>query len=274
MVMAKNLKNNHQLNFVNIFDKLAQSLVHPTYLQSMPIGLKLHYAKTFDKTCQEFSKIKLSPGWAVFFWNAKTDHVDHIAIVPKQKNLNLLQAKLIHGAPPPLGKAYGPLSSPIDYSGVRIASVIDFLKPNPHAYSKIIIGPPPALKRQIIIAGKIAKEVGNSGLLFKKPAFFSLPTLNKFIFVKWADYKNHSSVKLSIPHFASKKIQGNIWNWKTTYCGDLVGKIYQTAGITNLPKAKILLFSGYRSLTFYEWFRENRTLKEAIIWGKSKQQRF
>jgi len=265
------------MNLVSVFTKTTGVLRHPIYLSSPPSKLKILQAINFNEAAANFAKIKVFPGWSVYFWNRKLKYIDHIAIVPQQRqeNLNLYRAKLIHGTPPPIGKAYGPFASPIDYSGIRIASVMDYLSLNPNIYSRIIVGfPSSATKSQIVKASKIAKEAGGSGLLLNKPALYSFQILNKFLFVGWFDYKNHNSVKLLIPYFIARKRLGSMWKHRFTYCGDLVGQIYHTAGIKNLPKAKILFFSGYRSSTFYEWARKNNTLTQAIIWKEKQPLKF
>lgn len=257
------------MNVVEIFNKTTCWMRNPFYFSKPPKSLKYYNLKSFNEAKDKLKEIQVKPGYAVFFWDRKINYIDHIAIVPKQKskNLNLLKAKLVHGSPPPIGKSHGPLSRSVDYSGVRVASVEEYLQKNTDIYSRIFVGAPPGITfAQIKKAGEIAKNVGDTGILLGKPAFYSFNILNKILFISWVDYSNYKFAKLSIPYFISKKLLGSYFAWRYTYCGDLVGCIYKKAGIKNIPKAKVLIFSGYRSSTFYEWFRECDSLKFAVFW--------
>ena len=85
---------------------------------------------SWDELKESAKKIKVEPGWAVYFVREK-DYVDHIAIIPHQDevNLNLFDALLLNAAPPPMGLGIGPLTnSQSDKSGLRIITAIEYIE--------------------------------------------------------------------------------------------------------------------------------------------------
>lgn len=172
---------------------------------------------------------------------------------------------LLHATPPPIGKANGIMS---EFSGVRNVSLRTFLTTN-DTYSRIIIGKPyHATDEQITLSAQLAKEILETGKLDNKYCFYFLIT-NPFVFIKSLNYENYSNIKLGNPLFSSYKVTGNLNGWQNTYCGDLVGKIYEKTKISNLPQINIFGFKKYRSSTFYENYRKNKSISFIMSWGEN-----
>jgi hypothetical protein len=185
----------------------------------------------------------------------------------KEESLNLRDAVLLQGSPPPMGKK--------DFSGIRMMTALEFLGNKGDAYLKIIVGyPPQTTSEQLAEAGEIAQKIGQEKSFSGKPVFYSLPFLRAFVYIKNFDYNNHLFLNPGIPHLAAKKINNSYFSWETTYCGDLVGKVYFFTGIKNLPKARVFGFAEYRSSTFYEWFRKNDSLVSAVAWNQLQGMKF
>jgi hypothetical protein len=259
------------MNIVSIYDKLISWIRSIEYRNTPPKGIIIENVSCYNDFVKELKKIKIKPGWAVYFWQRKVQFVDHIAIVPEQdkKKLNLYNAELIHGTPPPIGRSNGPLSKGKDYSGIRLCTLYEFTKANPKHYSRIAVGPLPGISdKQQKRAGEIAKKVGDTGLIINRPAFYSLNLINPFIFIKSIDYRTYSKARFGIPWLVAKKMLGSFRLWRSIYCGALAGIIWKLAGVRYVPKARVLCFSGYRSSTFYKYAREKGTLKYLITWGE------
>lgn len=211
----------------------------------------------------QLQQIALRPGQAVFFWNKRIRRVDHIAIVPSQdkKQLNLLEAKLVHAIPPSN-------KNESDYSGVSTWTAVDFIGNLNKTYSRIIVGSlAEASAHQLQKAGAIAKEVSITKKIDNKVALYSLPLISNFCYVKWFDFDTHLKFKIGIPYLVAKKETGRMTGWMATYCGDLVGRIFQQAGITDLPKINFLGQSYFRSSAFYDHMKENGTIDNIIMWN-------
>lgn len=252
---------------MKIWNKIGAIVRHPNYSKKPPENLKIINLNKYSDLPQALQKIKIKPGWSVFFWHKKVDFIDHIAIVPLQDNqdLNLLNAVLLQGSPPPIDSADN------DFSGIRLMTAMEFLGNKGSSYSKIIVGKPPrASKDQLAQAGELAYSLGEAQSFDGKPVFYSFPILNKLLFVKRFNYDTHQKFKFGIPFLGVKKLNGGkSLDWETTYCGDLVGQIYNRSGFKNLPKIKVFGFFAYRSSTFYEWFRKNNTLETAVVWEET-----
>ena len=255
------------------FDAISSQIRNATYVTA-PSDLKIHRGETYEDAKDLFKNVKLQPGYSVFFWYKKINYIDHIAIVPKQseKDLNLADAKLLHGTPPPAGVGNGPLGN--DYSGIRLCSLPEYIAGNHYGYAKIIVGRPPKTTEAVLNeAGRFARQIGETGIVDGKPAFYSLPIINKLLYVKSFNYDTHGNAKISFARKDAKKVIGS-GDFDTVYCGDVVGRVYDSVGINNVPKATVLGISEYRSSTFYEWFRENNALTDAVVWGEQKDDLF
>lgn len=271
MMLFKQHSLQLSMNIVSIYDKLMFWIRSVEYRDTPPKGMVVINVADFEAAVEEFKKIRLEPGWAVYFWQRKVQVVDHIAIVPEQdkKKLNLYNAELLHGTPPPIGKSYGPLAKGKDYSGIRLCTLHEFTRENPTHYSRIAVGPPPGISdKQLKRAGEIARKVGDTGLLLDKPAFYSLNLINPFLFIKSINYKTYSKVKFGIPWLVAKKQLGSFRMWRPIYCGALVGNIWKLGGVKYVPKAKVLCFSGYQSSAFYKYAREKGSLRYLVTWGE------
>ncbi len=254
---------------MKIFDKITGLTRHPKYnqLSNKVKSIQLEESSQLES---EFKKIKLTPGQSIFFWHKKVNYVDHIAIVPSQdkRKLNLLEAKLIHGTPPPIGgKDY--------FSGIRLGTALEFIGNTELVYSRVIIGTPhTASSKELQHAGDLAKEMGRTKKIDNKIVVYSFPIINRLFYVKWFDFNSHLKVKIGIPYLIAKRETGKFNGWLSTYCGDLVGQVYQRAGIKRLPKIKFLDRKHYRSSTFYEWMKRNHSLNKIVMWGDQMPERY
>jgi hypothetical protein len=245
---------------VKLYNAVTKFFRRPNYKR---LNLKINVFNINSPQLEsKFKKIKLQPGQCVFFWHKKINYVDHIAIVPKQdkEKLNLLEAKLVQAIPP---KNHDER----DFSGVRACKAIDYMGNIGQTYSRIIIGTPPeASKKQLRQAGKIAREIGIKQKLDNKVLLYSLPIFDKFIYAKWFDFDTHLKFKIGVPYLIAKKETGQFTQWLSTYCGDLIGRIYHQAGIKHLPQIKFLGQFYFRSSTFYEWMRDHHSLQQIVMW--------
>ena len=241
----------------------------PKYHPLDTIKITVYKAKNLGTLFDKYNDVSYEEGASVFFWNKKYQYVDHIAIFPQQNNktVNIFDADLLHATPPPLGEAHGKLK---DYSGLRNIPLRKFLWET-NVYSRIIIGKPHQdTQAQLKIPSEIAREILNTGKLKGKNSFYFLIT-NPFLFIKSVNYSNYSNIKFGNPIITSYKATGKLFGWQNTYCGDLVGKIYEDAGIPSLPKAKVLGIKKFRSSTFYENFRDNNGISFIMSWGENEE---
>jgi hypothetical protein len=211
----------------------------------------------------ELKKIKVTPGQCIFFWHKKVKCVDHVAVVPTQdKNkLNLLEAKIVQGTPPPIGDGD-------DFSGIRTSTALDFIGDLNSTYSRVIIASPPsATAQQLKKAGDLAREIGSSQKIDNKIILYALPFVSKLFYTRWFNYHSHLKFKLGNPYSLAKRKTGLYTSWTYTYCGDFVGRIYHLAGVKDLPKANFLHKKFYRSSTFYEWMKANDKIESMILWN-------
>ncbi len=232
--------------------------------------LNITHFLSWNELKTKAKSIKVEPGWAIYFVREK-NYIDHIAIIPHQDeiNLNLFDALLLHAAPPPVGLGIGPLTNDtFDKSGLRIITAIEYIELFKSGdYSKIFFGPPPTdNKEKIINAGKIAKQISDTGTIDNYPAVFSFPTipLIKKFYTIYAD-PIKSKAKLA---FFSKKLKKDI---KAIYCGSLVAQIWQKAGIQNLPEIKFLKIRGYTSFALFKWSKANNSILGGISWNDEVQ---
>ncbi len=248
--------------FVKLYEKLAKIFRKPHY-NYFASQVNHSHAKNRTELEKQLKKTKIKPGQCIFFWNRRTKCVDHIAIVPSQNpnNLNLLQAKIVHAAPPLT-------IDNSDFSGVRVSSALKFIGNLNKTYSRILVGSPPtASSLQLQKAGELTREIGISKKIDNKVILYSLPIANKFCYVKWFDFDTHLKFKIGFPYLVAKKETGTITGWMSTYCGDLVGRIYQQIKIKNLPKANFMGRMFFRSSTFYEWMKANDSIEDIVMWN-------
>lgn len=252
---------------VTLYNFVTKIFRQPKY-QYFSEQVTSYHTQKLDRLKKHLQQTKVQPGQAIFFWNKKINYIDHIAIVPtqEQSKLNLLDAQLLQGAPPPLGGN--------DYSALGFGSALEYMGNLKSNYSRLIIGAPPtATKKQLKKAGKLAHRVGQTKKIDGKIAFYGFPIISKFIFVKWFHYYSHLKMKIGLSAPIAKK-KGESKNWTYTYCGDLVGRIYQQAGIKNLPKINFFGRKLYRSSDFYKWMKENDAISEIIMWNDEMRKRY
>ena len=248
--------------FVQIYNLVNKFFYHNNKTEIQP-QINCYSTQHANQLKKQLQKIAIKPGQAIFFWNRKIKMVDHIAIVPQQNSqqLNLLDAKLVHAAPPSAKKQ-------TDFTGVRTISALNFIGNLNKTYSRIIVGTlATASAQQLIEAGKIAKEIGISKKIDNKVALYSLPIISNLFYVKWFNFETHLNFKIGIPYLVAKKETGRITGWMATYCGDLVGRIYQQAGIIDLPTINFLGQPYFRSSAFYEYMKQKGTIKNIIMWN-------
>ena len=223
---------------------------------------------SWDELKESAKKIKVEPGWAVYFVREK-DYVDHIAIIPHQDevNLNLFDALLLNAAPPPMGLGIGPLTnSQSDKSGLRIITAIEYIELYKKGdYKKIFFGPPPVKNKELVIkAGQIAKEISDSGTIDNQSLVYSfsmIPLVKKFYAINFDPIK--SKTKLA---FFTRKLRKTV---KAIYCGSLVAQIWQMAGILDLPEVKFLRIRGYSSFTLFKWSKLNNSILGGLSWDNN-----
>lgn len=228
-------------------------------------NLPLIHFPTWNELKEKSKNIKVEPGWAIYFVREK-DFVDHIAIVPHQDeaSLNLFDAFLLNATPPPMGLGVGPLTNDkSDTSGLRIITAIEYIELYKKGYyKKIFFGPPPVKDKEIIKkAGQIAKEISDSGTIDNQPAVYSfnnIPLIKKF-YVKSFDPQKYK-IKLGI------KTKKRFHTIKSIYCGSLVADIWEKAGITNLPKVKILSIKSITSFLLFKWSKLNNSILGGLSW--------
>jgi hypothetical protein len=232
--------------------------------------LSVVHFPTWDEFKDQAKKIKVEPGWAVYFVR-EHDYIDHIAIIPHQDEaaLNLLDAVLLNAVPPPVGLGVGPLTNDkSDQSGIRIITTIEYIELFKSGdYKKIFFGPPPIKdKERLKKAGLIAKEISDTGLIDNFPAvfsFYNFPLIKKFYAIKADPVKNKAKLV-----FFSKKLKKTM---KAIYCGSLVAQIWQKAGITDVPEVKFLTIKGHTSSSLFKWSKSNNSILGGISWGDEVQ---
>jgi len=224
---------------------------------------------SWDDLKEKAKNIKVEPGWAIYFVRGK-NYIDHIAIIPHQDetNLNLFDALLLNAAPPPIGLGIGPLTDDMsDKSGLRIITAIEYIELFKKGdYKKIFFGPPTNNKNIVNDAGKIAKEISDSGIINNQPAVYSfsaIPLIKKFFAINFDPIK--SKTKLA---FLTRKLKKTV---KTIYCGSLVAQIWEKAGITNLPETKFLRIRGYTSISLFKWAKSNNSILGGLSWDDEVQ---
>jgi len=247
---------------VKLYEKITKIFRRPHY-DYLAAQVNHCQVNNLSELKKQLKKTKVIPGQCIFFWNKRTRCVDHIAIVPSQNqnSLNLLQAKLVHAIPPLT-------TDNNDFSGVRAHLALEFMGNLNTTYSRILVGSPPtASSSQLKKAGKLAREIGISKKIDNKVILYSLPIISRFCYVKWFDFDTHLKFKIGFPYLVAKKETGKITSWMSTYCGDLVGRIYYQAGVKNLPQMNFLGHPYFRSSTFYEWMKENDKIENMIMWN-------
>ena len=221
---------------------------------------------SWDEAKKNAKKIMIKPGWAVYYVRSE-GYIDHISIVPKveESNLNLLETPLLHATVPPIGLGVGPLTNDFfDRSGTRLCSAFEFMESykDTQAYKKVFFGPPPTLNESYIDkAGRIAQQIANTGLVDGKPVVFSfgmLPILNKF----YVSFFNADTDKAKIRPI--KKLHQSVI---PLYCGGLVGKIYEEAGIKNVPQVEFMKIKGPSSLSIFKWCLGSGTILPGLSWN-------
>jgi hypothetical protein len=255
------------MNLASMHDKL-EIFLNKILKVSLKELETLHFP-SWDELKEKAKSIKVEPGWAIYFVREK-DYIDHIAIIPHQQeiNLNLFDALLLNAAPPPNGLGIGPLTNDkSDTSGLRIITAIEYIELfNKGDYKKIFFGPPPVNDKEIIRkAGLIAKEISDSGIIDGYPAVFSfsmIPIIKKFYTSYGDPIKNKA--KLS---FFSKKLKKSV---KAIYCGSLVARIWQKAGISGLPEVRFLRIRGYSSFTLFKWSQTNKSILGGLSWDNNR----
>lgn len=256
------------MSIASIHDKLEAFLnrIQKISFSDLPT---VHFP-TWNDLKEKAKKIKVEPGWAIYFVREK-NYVDHIAIIPHQDeaNLNLFDALLLNAAPPPIGLGVGPLTdNQSDKSGLRIITAIEYIelfkKGN---YNKIFFGPPPVTDKEIIKkAGLIAKEISDSGIIDGQPVVYSfsmIPLIKKFYAINFDPLK--SKTKLA---FLSRKLKKTV---RAIYCGSLVAQIWLKAGILDLPEVKFLKIKGHSSFTLFKWSKLNNSILGGLSWSDEVQ---
>ena len=270
------------MNLYEIYSKLWYKIKRPSYSKrKVPKSLSIIKGKSLADL-NKMSKIKVKPGWAVFFWSKIVDYVSHVAIVIDQleENLNLLNAKLLHATPPGVGIAKGPFAKKInniyyDYSGLRLCTAYEFIKENPKEYRRICIGSPPyTIKEYVSRAGQLAREIGESGLLFGKPTFYSLPLLGSLFIIGRFNYENHDKLRFYNPHLLSWKLTKSFTNWQFIYCSKLIGSIWEKVGVKNLPRWGFSTIKDFNTSTLYEYLRDQDALSAMFMWEEESKFRF
>lgn len=243
---------------------ISRKIRHPRRTTELQNGTPLYHSPDLRSALETMGQVPVLPGQSILFWEKGINFVSHIALVLPQSSENLLldRADLLHATPPSIGVAKGPLSSPIDESGIRICKVSDYIQADPTEYSRIIVGSPPnASDEKLTEAGMIGQEIAETGLIDGHPAVYSPPVLEAIVYIRKHDYRRHRSMfapRLRRPADST-----------LTYCGRLIGSIYQQAGIKELPKAELLRIKGlgYSSSVFYEYFRDGNSLQHVVSWG-------
>lgn len=257
-------------NLIEIYDKISMSFRKPKYHPLDTNKVTVFKAKDLGTLFDKYKDISYKEGNSVFFWNKKYQYVDHVAIFPKQvsKDVNIFDVDLLHATPPTIGEAHGKLKQ---FSGLRNVPLRKFLSET-NVYSRVIIGKPPkATLEQLNKASEIASEVLKTGKLRGRYSFYFLIT-NPLLFIKSVNYSDYSNIKFGNPFISSYKETGNLFGWQNTYCGDLIGKIYEDAGIPNLPKATVLGTKNFRSSTLYEDFREKNCISFIMSWNETPEE--
>ncbi|EKE15418.1 MAG: hypothetical protein ACD_12C00029G0002 [uncultured bacterium] len=251
------------MNIASIHDKLESFL---NKMQKITFdGLNTIHFPTWDELKENAKKIRVEPGWAIYFVREK-DYIDHIAIIPHQDeaNLNLFDALLLNAAPPPIGLGIGPLTDNLsDKSGLRIITAIEYIELfKTGAYKKIFFGPPPASDNEMIKkAGLIAKEISDSGIIDNQPVVYSfsmIPLIKKFYAINFDPIK--SKTKLA---FITRRLKKTV---KAIYCGSLVAQIWLKAGILDLPEVKFLKIRGHSSFTLFKWSQSKNSILGGLSW--------
>lgn len=256
------------MSIASIHDKLEAFLnkIQKISFSDLPT---VHFL-TWNDLKEKAKKIKVEPGWAIYFVREK-DYVDHIAIIPHQEeaNLNLFDALLLNAAPPPIGLGVGPLTDDrSDKSGLRIITAIEYIELfNKGNYNKIFFGPPPVTDKEVIKkAGLIAKQISDSGIIDDLPVVYSfsmIPLIKKFYAINFDPIK--SKTRLA---FLTRKLKKTV---KAIYCGSLVALIWQKAGIPDLPEVKFLKIRGHSSFTLFKWSKSNNSILGGLSWDDEVQ---
>jgi hypothetical protein len=254
------------MSIASIHDRLEKLL---NKLQKISFeDLNTIHFPSWDQLKENAKKIKVKPGWAIYFVREK-DFVDHVAIIPHQDeaNLNLFDALLLNAAPPPLGLGIGPLSDGVsDKSGLRIITAIEYIELYKQGdYKKIFFGPPPVKDKSLIEkAGLIAKEISDTGTIDNQSVVYSfsmIPLIKKFYAINFDPIK--SKTRLA---FLTKKLRKTV---KAIYCGSLVAQIWQKAGIVSLPEVKFLKIKGHTSFSLFKWAKSNNSILGGLSWDNN-----
>jgi hypothetical protein len=219
---------------------------------------------TWELAKEQAKKIKLNPGWSVYFVREE-GYVDHVAIAINQEAglLNLAEAVLLHAAPSPIGIGVGPLTDHLgDKSGLRVATALEYIEDYPkNFYKKIFVGHPPNVLSELIHkAGEIAETIAKSGLIDGKPVVYSfsnIPIVKKY-FVSFFDTTKQ---KPRIERI--KKLKKTVAPF---YCGQLVADIWKRAGITDLPQMKFLTVNAVTSFTLFDWAKKGQSILDGLSW--------
>lgn len=230
--------------------------------------ITIHFS-SWDELKEKAKKIKVEPGWAIYFVREK-GYIDHIAIIPHQDEtcLNLFDALLLNAAPPPMGLGVGPLTNDMfDKSGIRIITAIKYIELYKKGdYKKIFFGPPPGNdKKMIKKAGLIAKEISDSGTIDNQPVVYSfsmIPLIKKFYAINFDPIK--SRTKLA---FLTKKLRKTV---RAIYCGSLVAQIWKKAGIPDLPEVKFFKIRGHSSFSLFKWSKLNNSILVGLSWDNGR----
>lgn len=227
-------------------------------------SLPVSSLSSWEKAKEQAKKIKLNPGWSVYFVREE-GYVDHVAIAINQEPglLNLAEAILLHAAPSPIGTGVGPLTDgDRDKSGLRVATALEYIEEYPkNFYKKIFVGHPPNVVGDIIHkAGEIAESIAKSGLVDGKPVvytFSNIPIVKKYFISFFDPMKQKPKIE------RIKKLKQAVAPF---YCGQLVADIWRRAGITDLPRFKFLTVDSITSFSLFNWAKSGQSILDGLSW--------
>jgi len=255
------------MNIAEAFDKITDKFSPNNFTNNPPKSAKIIESSNFDEFINKISSVKVKSGDLIFFWDAKAGRINHVAIVPEQKEERLDKVNLLHSTPPGVGTSKGVLFEGKDLSGIRNSSLIEYISKDKNEYSRIIVGRPIfsiSIQKEI---DKTIKEISDNCTIDGIPGVYSFPVIWNLFYLAKYDYAKHKvlSIKSIILERIRKKTKIT-----PTYCGDLVGRIYEKAGVKNIPKASMFGIKGYKSTKLYEWLRDKDEIYTIIAINEDK----